>query len=135
RVHPRRGAAVQRQRRELQRLVPGAAARPALPAPGRPAARAVPAAGGGQHPACPPAAEYAIRLLRQRYAQEQGEQIARRLVELYPEHGFIIDHDELDQLGLEVELPTGRLDDIIESLRSDVDQFTVVGRIREVGVP
>src|SRR5262249_46609384 len=55
-VHARRGAAVQRQRRELQRLVPAAAARPALPAPGRPAARVVTAAGGGQHAACPPPA-------------------------------------------------------------------------------
>src|SRR5262249_9705728 len=36
-VHPRRGAAVQRQRRELQRLVPGTAVRPPLPADRRPA--------------------------------------------------------------------------------------------------
>ena len=56
RVHPGRGAAVQRQRGELQRLVPGAAVPAAVPPAGRPASGAGPAAGGGQHPARPPAA-------------------------------------------------------------------------------
>src|SRR5262249_30015756 len=55
-VHPRTGAAVQRQRGELQRLVPGAAVPAALPAAGRPAAGTGAAAGGGQYPARPPAA-------------------------------------------------------------------------------
>jgi hypothetical protein len=50
-LHPGWGAAVQRQRGELQRLVPAAAVRPALHPAGRPAAGVDAAAGGGQHPA------------------------------------------------------------------------------------
>ena len=55
-LHPQRGAAVQRQHRELQRLVPAAAVPAAVPAAGRPAPGVGAVAGGGQHAACPPAA-------------------------------------------------------------------------------
>src|SRR5262249_31840190 len=50
-VHPGRGAAVQRQRGEFQRLVPRAVVPTALPPAGRPAAGTGPAAGGRQYPA------------------------------------------------------------------------------------
>ena len=55
-VHPGRRAAVQRRCGELQRLVPRATVPTAVQAAGRPAAGAGTAAGGGQHPARPPAA-------------------------------------------------------------------------------
>src|SRR5262249_34966923 len=55
-VHPRRRAAVQWQRRELQRLVPRTAVAAALSLAGQPAPGTDAAAGGGQYPACAPAA-------------------------------------------------------------------------------
>src|SRR5690349_4790520 len=53
-VHPRRRAAVQRQRGKLQRLVSGAAVAAAFPSAGRPTPRTDAIAGSGQHPARPP---------------------------------------------------------------------------------
>ena len=53
---PSRGAAVQRQHRELQRLVPATAVPATVPAAGRPAPGVGAVAGGGQHAARPPAA-------------------------------------------------------------------------------
>src|SRR6202035_818807 len=58
RVHPGRGAAVQRVGGELQRLVPGAAVPTALPAAGRPAPGTDATPGSGQHAARPPAAAW-----------------------------------------------------------------------------
>src|SRR4029078_9440060 len=56
RVHPERGTSVQRQRGELQWLVPAAAVAAQIPPPGGPASGADAAAGGGQPPACSPEA-------------------------------------------------------------------------------
>jgi len=79
------------------------------------------------------AEEYAIRLLQPKYKKEDAAKIARQLVELYPEHGFVIDFDELKNLGLEVELPTGNLVGIMDNLRPFMDHVTAVGLIKEVG--
>src|SRR5205823_14443978 len=49
RVHPERRAAVQRQHRELQRLVPAAAVPATVPVAGRSAPRVGAVAGGGEH--------------------------------------------------------------------------------------
>jgi hypothetical protein len=49
------------------------------------------------------AEDYAVRLLEPRYPRPAAELIARRIVNSYPEHGFVIDRDELsgeDFLGL-----------------------------------
>jgi Serine dehydrogenase proteinase len=79
------------------------------------------------------AEEYAIRLLQPKYKKEDAGKIARQLVELYPEHGFVIDFDELKSLGLEVELPTGNLVGIMDNLRPFMDHLTAVGLIKEGG--
>ena len=55
-LHPGRGAAVQRRRAELQRLVPTPVVPATVHAAGRPSSGAGAAAGGRRHPARPPAA-------------------------------------------------------------------------------
>lgn len=52
------------------------------------------------------AEEYAIRLLKPKYEQEQAKQMARWLVEKYPEHDFTIDSEELTQIGIQNQIPT-----------------------------
>lgn len=53
------------------------------------------------------AEEYANRLLRSAgYSSENVGSIARRLVEDYPEHGFVIDREEAQELGLKIESPS-----------------------------
>ena len=50
--------------------------------------------------------EYAKRLLQRHtdWSEEQVAEIAERLVRSYPSHGYIIDHHELKDMGLEVEV-------------------------------
>lgn len=49
------------------------------------------------------AEDYAVRLLKPRYDSSRAEQIARRLVNEYPDHSFVIDRDEVAQF---LDLPT-----------------------------
>lgn len=51
------------------------------------------------------AEEYATRLLMPNYG-DMAKSIARKLVEDYPEHGFVIDIEEAGQIGLNVQPPT-----------------------------
>jgi hypothetical protein len=82
-------------------------------------------------------AAYAERVLR-RYRPElyaaNGPQIVDRLVNGYPSHGFVIDREELEELGVPARAPTadeapllGHLADALESL-DDTD--TVIELIR-----
>lgn len=77
------------------------------------------------------AEEYAVRLLRPRYTKEDAESIARKLVEAYPDHGFVIDASESASIGLDVMEPTEdqyqHLDDICMELKT----LTAIGFIRE----
>jgi ATP-dependent protease ClpP protease subunit len=79
------------------------------------------------------AEEYAIRLLRPQYSKEQAEKIARRLVEKYPEHGFVIDIDEIrdNELGLNVVKPKAELLNLINELVSYLDGLNVIGQLVE----
>jgi Serine dehydrogenase proteinase len=76
--------------------------------------------------------DYAIRLLKPRYSDFETAEIARKLVGTYSDHGFAIDKDELKELGLKFELASGRIADIIASVRPFVDEVTAIGRIAEV---
>src|SRR6185436_18404312 len=42
------------------------------------------------------AEEYAMRLMMPNYQLTEAKTIARRLVELYPTHGFVIDREEAE---------------------------------------
>ena len=63
--------------------------------------------------------EYALRLLR-RYRPEiegkQGEKIVHKLVHAYPSHGFILDLEELRDLGLPARAPEEEEGPIVDAL-------------------
>ena len=63
--------------------------------------------------------EYALRLLR-RYRPEiegkQGEKIVHKLVHAYPSHGFILDLEELRDLGLPARAPGQEEAPIVDAL-------------------
>lgn len=89
------------------------------------------------------AEEYAARLMQEVYGWSRAKQIARRLVEKYPTHGFVIDCTEAgsplpksDQdkeygLGLNIESPAGNLGGLLEDLVPDIDRITAVGQFIE----
>jgi hypothetical protein len=89
------------------------------------------------------AEEYATRLMRVKYDEGTARDIARKLVENYPTHGFVIDSEEASTesasmmdfgTGLKTSLipPSlaGPLDDIMPYLHT----ITAIGRIEEVAV-
>jgi hypothetical protein len=87
------------------------------------------------------AEEYAIRLLQPKYSKIVAENIARRLVEKYPEHEFVIDADETngsdptDDLLLETEQPTDEQAKLMDGLVPHLGTMTLIGRLQEVTTP
>jgi Serine dehydrogenase proteinase len=78
------------------------------------------------------AEEYAIRLLQAKYQRKKAEEIARRLVSYYPEHGFVIDGAEAAAFGLETTFGTPEQQKIMDSMRVDLTRVTAIGRLVEV---
>ena len=79
------------------------------------------------------AEEYAIRLLSSKHTDKQSRDIARRLVEQYPEHGFVIDSDEAERIGLKVEKPPSALDAIFDALIPKLNEgLTLLGQFKEI---
>ncbi len=80
------------------------------------------------------AEEYATRLLeRTGFPKAKAETIARTLVESYPEHGFVIDPIEAQNIGLKIEEPDEKLSEILDNLYlclNDID-YPLIGSIRE----
>ncbi len=81
------------------------------------------------------AEEYAIRLLQPKYSKKDAQEIARLLVHQYPEHGFFIDREEANSIGLETEEPQGELASAIEDLIPFIQEATFVGKLVEVNNP
>jgi hypothetical protein len=77
------------------------------------------------------AEEYAIRLLRPRYSKDDAEQIARHLVEKYPEHGFVIDHDEPAHVDFKLQLkkPSTEQVNMLNSLVPYLGKQLILGRV------
>jgi hypothetical protein len=74
--------------------------------------------------------DYAERLLASRYGEKQAVDIATALTKRYPDHGFVIDSEEAERIGLEVEVaPDFGLFSPLSILPRD---GTIVGVIREV---
>lgn len=53
--------------------------------------------------------EYAVRLLSPKYNEDEAKKIAEILVSQYPGHGFVIDTEEANSIGLGVENPTDEI--------------------------
>lgn len=75
----------------------------------------------------------------------RGKEIARRLVENYPAHGFVVDTDEaicdrsdsddpLDDygLGLKARTAESELQSILDEMTPHLDEITVAGRIEDL---
>lgn len=79
------------------------------------------------------AEDYAIRLLAPRYHKERSESVARRLVNFYSEHGFVIDREEAASF-LDVATPNKAQARAIEMLEAFLAEsnLTAVGRVLEV---
>ena len=78
------------------------------------------------------AEEYAIRLLQTKYPLKKAQDIARRLVSHYPEHGFIIDTAEAGAFELELASVSDKLQVIFDSMRPFLARLTVIGHLKEV---
>jgi len=76
------------------------------------------------------AESYAIRLLKPIY-KDHSEQIARNLVYNYPEHGFVIDHDEAASLGLLLDRPSDAQNAALERIIPFLESMTAVGLVKE----
>lgn len=75
--------------------------------------------------------EYARRLLLKRFNENDANNIARRLVEVYPEHGFIIDNEEATRIGLKPTVPEPDVRDIMCNIARQLPGMTALGRIIE----
>jgi hypothetical protein len=78
---------------------------------------------------------YAIRLLEPKYGKQRAEEIARQLVNEYPEHGFYIDRTEANRIGLKVVAASAGLEGALENLKDVVhgmNHTVIIGQLKEV---
>jgi hypothetical protein len=87
------------------------------------------------------AEEYAIRLMMPHYAHGTAKSIARKLVEMYPTHGFVIDREEAESaprhgvaygLGLKVSHPNKEVESIMRRMIPFLDTIPAIGRLTEL---
>jgi Serine dehydrogenase proteinase len=76
--------------------------------------------------------EYAIRLLMPRFPEDSAKEIASKLAENYPEHGFIIYREEAQEIGLTPEYPTEKQAGILSRIIPRLSGMTAIGRIQKV---
>jgi hypothetical protein len=79
--------------------------------------------------------EYARRLLRRTLGPERADQVARKLVENYPEHAFIIDREEATELGLRVRQLDSEEEGILDQLSQSLGGEVAIGPIFERAQP
>jgi len=79
------------------------------------------------------AEEYAARLLQPKYPRAKAQQIARHLVEKYPDHGFVIDRQEAEEFGLKTKRFTQEQDAIADRLFPYLGETTVMGQLIKAG--
>jgi len=77
------------------------------------------------------AEEYASRLLRLHHPAEEAAGIARRLVEGYPEHGFVIDYEEAKQMRMHVRKLSKEVAPLLDRMVPFLPSMTAVGHLRE----
>jgi hypothetical protein len=76
---------------------------------------------------------YAERLLRKKYGAKRASDIAAKLVSEYPEHGFVIEHNEAKAIGLHVETASHDLETAFDSMSPCLDSITAIGRLSAAG--
>lgn len=74
---------------------------------------------------------YAIRLLKHYYPAATAEKIARSLVEQYPEHGFVIDAEELNDTGIKNKEVSDEQAAIMEKLLPHLRRGPIIGGLKE----
>lgn len=83
------------------------------------------------------AEDYATRLLDRKYGDERSdgmtraEVIASALTKGYSDHGFVLDIEELQALGLDVETPEPGIDGILIALGMAFGDDTIIGLIED----
>ena len=77
------------------------------------------------------AEEYATRLLQGKYSSEKSQEISRRLVHGYPEHGFVIDAAECATFGLETHPLSAEQETVADDLRPYLQNLTAIGFLKE----
>ncbi|MGH7981700.1 MAG: SDH family Clp fold serine proteinase [Candidatus Udaeobacter sp.] len=89
------------------------------------------------------AEDYATRLMMPHYPISQAKDIARKLVQMYPTHGFVIDRDEAASpprpgaaygLGLKLTTPSVKAEGIMRNLVPFLDSLNASGRVKEIKV-
>jgi len=78
--------------------------------------------------------EYGKRLLQKGYGEDRAEEISRKLVTDYPEHGFPIYPDDASNLGLNLTPVPERIKKAMERLTCCLSNQNLVGRIVGGGV-
>lgn len=76
--------------------------------------------------------DYARILLRKRFSEEKAAVIAMSLTRKYPDHGFVIDVDEVDALGLDVEPIPDNLREPVGPFLPSYTENTVLGFLEDV---
>jgi hypothetical protein len=79
------------------------------------------------------AEDYAVRLLRPKYSPKTAEGIARDLVQKYPEHGFVINAEEAESLGLKTMVLSSDQTNAVDALLPMLDaNLAVFGCLTEL---
>jgi len=78
------------------------------------------------------AEEYAVRLLQVHYNGDKAREIARHLVEKYPEHGFVVDAAECATFGLKTASTSPEQQRMIEEMMPHLTRLNAVGTLKEV---
>lgn len=76
--------------------------------------------------------EYAERLLTSQYGKDRAKALAAKLVSEYPEHGFVIDGTEAEELGLKIEKPSAKIEEAFAKILPHLDGLTAVGRLKQI---
>lgn len=79
------------------------------------------------------AEEYAVRLLEGRYPVGKARDIARELVEKYPEHGFVLDGKEMARIDAGLTRPaSATVQTIMDRMYPWMQNIIAIGQIEEV---
>ena len=68
-----------------------------------------------------------------KHTEGEARAIAGHLVEQYPEHGFVIDSDEAKEIGLKIQNPSEKLNQIFDALIPKLNGgLTLLGQFKEM---
>lgn len=76
--------------------------------------------------------EYAVRLLEREYGHPRADEIARQLVNGYPEHGFYIGREESARIGIKTLAGDGDLEKALDEFKHAMHHLNVIGQLREI---